>query len=64
MNIVFKERLLNSIVRIYNSSGILVTERKVTESSNRIDFSNLPTGIYFVHIIDVSGVATGKISKR
>ena len=54
--IEFDDNLFNIeeyLVRIYSSSGILKREQKLTR---KIDFSNYPSGIYYIIIFDPNGV--------
>lgn len=39
-------------IRLYNSSGNMVRQTKVQESSTQLDLSNLPVGVYVLHVYD------------
>lgn len=49
------------LVRISNSNGVLLSEREI--SSGRLDVSNLPNGLYFVHLIYKNQAWTGRFQK-
>jgi hypothetical protein len=51
--------------KLYNLSGSLLTEARLTVGDNLISLKNLPTGIYFLALYDKSGyVGTRKIFKN
>jgi photosystem II stability/assembly factor-like uncharacterized protein len=52
----------NSIVTIYNLNGKMLITREM--SSNQIDISNLPKGIYTLRVTDKNGIVTQKVIKQ
>lgn len=55
----------SSIVKIYNSTGILQSETNITQGQNLINVNNLPSGYYIVHIYQGGKIiSTQKIIKQ
>ena len=46
------------IISIYNSAGVLVYTRKITDIRQAIPTWNLSAGVYFIHVIDDEGKRT------
>ncbi len=58
VNIISKENLP---IYIYNESGVLVYESKLSAIDSQIDISNLPQGNYFIQILDSDKVLVQKL---
>ena len=54
----------NSIVKVYNSLGILVHESKLDKGEQRIDTESLVSGIYILYIQSKSGTENIKLLKN
>ena len=54
----------NSIVKVYNSLGILVDESKLDKGEQRIDTESLVSGIYILYIQSKSGTENIKLLKN
>jgi len=52
----------NSIVTIYDLKGKVLISREMT--SNQMDISNLPKGIYTLRVLDKNGIVTKKVIKQ
>ena len=52
-----------SMVRIFNSLGVLVSEMKINSNEVEIDISNYKSGIYFIQIYSDDKVNCRKIAK-
>jgi beta-glucanase (GH16 family) len=53
----------NQIIQVYNIDGNLIINRKVIESTEAIELSNYPNGIYIIKIIQYGKIKTFKIIK-
>ena len=60
LNIDSKDKI--EAVKIYNTVGQLVAQPKV--SNNKVNLTNLNTGVYNVNITTVSGTKTYKVIKK
>jgi len=50
------ECMLGQNISIKNSVGVKILDFTLHESKNQIDVSNLPSGVYFVGLVDYSGI--------
>lgn len=66
VNLVFNSALGVKNVAIYNMIGKLVSVYKVTGNSARIELDDVPSGIYFVRLVNAQGriVATRKFTHQ
>lgn len=48
------------IIKVYNSSGVMVWESKGTTANNSIDVSGLAPGMYIIRILDTNGKMISK----
>ncbi|MDD5570169.1 MAG: T9SS type A sorting domain-containing protein [Bacteroidales bacterium] len=53
-----------SVVSIYNLSGQEIKKLRAMSHELRVDISNLPSGIYFVKVVNEDGVSVGKFVKE
>jgi hypothetical protein len=53
-----------SNLAIVNAQGQELISRKITEPKTQIDISNLPSGVYFVRLLNEKTVEVGKIIKQ
>jgi hypothetical protein len=51
----------NTILTIYNLNGQQLITQKITEQKTVVDVSALPSGVYFVKVVDTEMVMVGKI---
>ena len=54
----------NTILTIYNLSGQQYITQPITEPQTVVDISGLPSGIYFVKVVDDKNVMMGKVIKE
>lgn len=57
------EALSNSRIEIYDQTGRSVTSRRILSTATEIDISSLPTGLYFVSLVDDLGKRFGQVQK-
>ena len=55
---------IESSLTILNIEGQQLITRQITESKTQMDISNLPSGVYFVRLINDKTVEVGKIIKQ
>ncbi|MCW3086256.1 MAG: hypothetical protein JWP12_3622 [Bacteroidetes bacterium] len=58
--------LLNrsATLSLYNTTGQLISETRISKEKTEIDLSSLPKGIYFIRLQDEHNVITKKITKQ
>lgn len=66
INVVFDENLGVKQVAVYNLIGKMVNVYRVTATSAKIDLSDVPSGIYFLRLMNAQGqiVATRKFTHQ
>ena len=57
------EALSNSQIEIYNQTGRHIINHQISSSAIEIDISSLPTGLYFVSLVDDLGKRFGQVQK-
>ena len=63
ITITTSEALSNSRIEIYDQIGRSVTSRRILSTATEIDISSLPTGLYFVSLVDDLGKRFGQVQK-
>jgi hypothetical protein len=53
-----------AVMQLYNSSGLLVTTEKLTNSTTAVSVKTLPAGIYYIRIKSEAATITHKIIKQ
>ena len=66
LNIVYNANLDVKNIAVYNIIGKVMTIYRVTGSSANLNLENIPSGIYFVRLLNAHGetVVTKKFSKQ
>lgn len=66
LNIVVNQQLNGNIVRIYNSTGMLVKQVNIEEGLSKIDVSGFQSGMYFIKLTGVNSdvIAVDKFMKQ
>jgi len=66
INVVYSENTGIKNIAVYNIIGKVLTYYKVSGNSANLDISNIPSGIYFIRMLDANGntVATRKFTRQ
>jgi len=63
ITITTSEALSNSRIEIYDQIGRNIINHQISSSATEINISSLPTGLYFVSLVDDLGKRFGQVQK-
>ena len=64
LNVTVVQSIANTVLRLYNVNGELLSEQKVTNNTTQIDVSKLEAGLYIIKLQSNEGVEIGKLIKQ